>query len=90
MFYLNFLVFSLHFKGVEVLPDTLLSPLICIEYCQGGVKMNFTDEDLKIIVNVFDILINSIDVKKHKTKQEILTLNSLTKINNKIMKYLED
>ena len=52
--------------------------------------MNFTDEELKIIANVFDILINSINVKKHKTKQEILTLNSLTKINNKILKYLED
>lgn len=52
--------------------------------------MNFTDEELKIIVYVFDILINSINVEKYKTKQEILTLNSLTRINNKIMKYLED
>ena len=53
--------------------------------------MEFTEEDLRIIYTVLEININAVEFKKgHKSKNDILAVNSMKKVVEKIDKYLED
>jgi len=53
--------------------------------------MNFTDTELKVIYALFDTFIFAIEKKKgHKSKNEIITLEQMKKINKKINNYMEE
>lgn len=52
--------------------------------------MNFTDEELKIIYSVFEISISAVEMKKgHKSKNDIIALDHMNKISEKIYNYME-
>lgn len=52
--------------------------------------MEFSKEECKVIYETFNVCINAINLKKHhKSKNDILVLNQLQEINEKINKYLE-
>ena len=52
--------------------------------------MEFSDHELKIIYILFDSFIDALENKKRKNKNEIITLNQMKKINEKIDKYMEE
>ena len=52
--------------------------------------MEFSKNELKVIYILFDPLIFSIERKKGKNKNEIITLEQMKKINKKINDYMEE
>lgn len=52
--------------------------------------MEFNEEEVKLIYTVFGISITSVEMKKgHKSKNDIIALEHMKKITNKIDKYME-
>lgn len=51
--------------------------------------MEFTDEELKIIYSVLEVSIKAVECKKHKNKNDILSLNHMKKVSEKINNYME-
>lgn len=52
--------------------------------------MEFSEDELKIIYAVFEISINAVESKKgHQSKHDIIALNHMRKINEKINNYME-
>ena len=52
--------------------------------------MNFTDDEIETIYTIFKISINALEMKKkHKSKNDILAIEHLRKVNKKIDKYME-
>ena len=52
--------------------------------------MEFSDHELKIIYILFDSFIEALANKKRRNRNEIITLNQMKKINEKIDKYMEE
>ena len=53
--------------------------------------MEFTDEELVAIFTVFEINVQALEQKKgHKSKKDILAINRMKKIVEKIEKYKEE
>jgi len=52
--------------------------------------MEFSDHELKIIYILFDSFIDALANKKRRNRNEIITLNQMKKINEKIDKYMEE
>lgn len=52
--------------------------------------MEFSKEECKVIYETLEVCINAINLKKHhKSKNDILVLNSLQEINKKISENME-
>ena len=51
--------------------------------------MEFTDEEVKIIYSVLEVSIKAVEFKKHKNKNDILALNHMKKVSEKINNYME-
>lgn len=52
--------------------------------------MEFSDHELKVIFVLFDSFIDALENKKRRNRNEIITLNQMKKINEKIDKYMEE
>lgn len=52
--------------------------------------MEFTEKELISIYSVLGMYIKLLNKKKNKTKNDILVLNKLKNINEKINKYMEE
>ncbi len=52
--------------------------------------MEFSKNELKVIYILFDSFIFSLERKKGKNKNEIITLEQMKKINKKINDYMEE
>ena len=52
--------------------------------------MEFNEEEVKLIYTVFETTIALLEMKKgHKSKNDIIALEQMKKITNKIDKYME-
>lgn len=53
--------------------------------------MEFSEEELKVIYTVFNISIQAVEMQKgHKSKNDIIALNHMNKIVEKIDNYIKE